>query len=209
MKYCTQCGVQQEKEAKFCTQCGYNFETKETPNQAADTGEATSGSKVRFNKKGIVAIAVILLLGVVAYFAFGGVDIAGNYNNGSETIEINRNGKMTATTVEGLDSETLQFTAYLDYDDLSEGYVVDPSKDVEIEVSIPTEALHWGNSTGRDIAFAMDMFGLDQKESGEMTVITGKLTPIQAEMMDIDLSDILIEEGPDGIFIDGEFYREL
>lgn len=208
-KFCPHCGEQQEKKAKFCTDCGYNFETKEVAVETAVTEKKASASKFNFNKKGIIAFAIILVIGLIGYFTFGGVAIAGTYTNGSETVEIARNGKMTTKAVEEYNSSSFQLSVYLDYDDISEGYRVDPTKDFEIEASIPTETLYWDESLGREISYVIELLGIDKKETGGMTVLSGKMTPFEANMLDIDLSDIFIEADDDGIFIDDEFFEKF
>lgn len=209
IKYCKQCGEQLENQAKFCTNCGYSIETKQAPAQSAVTKEESSRFKDRFNKKGILAIAVIILLGFVVYFIFGGIDIAGKYTNGSETMEIKRNGKLIATAVEEGDFETIEITGYLNYDDFNEAYTFDLSKDIDFEISIPTEEIYSDGSLDNEVALAMEMFGFEQNTSGNMTIISGELAPAQAEMLGLEVTDFFIEEDPDGIYVDDEFYSKF
>lgn len=211
-KYCSQCGESMERDVKFCANCGFNFNSKEPiENRSEQTPDLETSEKTsfKFSKKHLLIGGVLIAVAiVVSYFAFGNTAIAGTYSNGSEIIEIERDGKMTVMDSSQSVNETLKISFYLKEDKDQMIYLADPNKDIEIEVSVSREEYFWDGSADSEVEYMIEMFGFEKKEVGDRIIISGNLTSEQAYLMDMmDLSIFTVEEYPEGIYVVDEFFE--
>ena len=215
-KFCPNCGEQLKATAKFCTACGFNFEENTAPTagtqpeQPQVTKQTTSGEGIQGLLKrkevqiGLIVAAVLAL----AYFFIGGLDIAGTYvSDSGETVKISRNGKVTAMQNEYDQSGEIVF--YIEESPHDQFYYsVLPEKGVEMELSMPLDSM--GSSDLQEFNMFASVLGFKTKETKDSFILSGKVTPETASMMDIDFSELNVELDveDDGIYLLGDYYQK-
>lgn len=214
-KFCPNCGEQLKDTAKFCTSCGFNFEENATPAGATQqapqtTTQTKSGEGIQALLKrkevkiGLIVAAVLAL----AYFFIGGLDIAGTYvSDSGETVKISRNGKVTAMQNEYDQSAEIVF--YIEESPHDQFYYsVLPEKGVEMELSMPLDSM--GSSDLQEFNMFASVLGFKTKETKDSFILSGKVTPETASMMDIDFSELNVELDvhDDGIYLLGDYYQK-
>ena len=214
-KFCPNCGEQLKATAKFCTACGFNFEENTPPAAATQpesqaTKQTTSGEGIQGLLKrkevqiGLIVAAVLAL----AYFFIGGLDIAGTYvSDSGETVKISRNGKVTAMQNEYDQSGEIVF--YIEESPHDQFYYsVLPEKGVEMELSMPLDSM--GSSDLQEFNMFASVLGFKTKETKDRFILSGKVTPEIAPMMDIDFSELNVELDveDDGIYLLGDYYQK-
>lgn len=191
-KFCPNCGMKQEKETKFCIHCGCAFETKAMPIKTSQRISKYTLPKFNIkglvgNKKLLIGVGVVIVL-IATYLIFGGIDIAGSYeseytigdNEYSNTMDITRKGKLILTEVDLNEGMKGEITLQIMSNDAHNGYVLDPSKGMEVRLRVSDSNLS-DNSYEDDINYLVNGVGLKQEEKNGEIVVSGKITTLEAE----------------------------
>lgn len=221
-KYCPNCGKEQGEDSQFCSTCGYDFSNKVFPDKSE---QKENKLPVAFEKlphllkdKRVIAGITVAVVLIVAYFLYGGVDIAGTYESDytinneyqSNTLEITRGGDATLGMKD--DEEQLDFSVTLKLiaSDDGDRYYPDLSEDVGLKLTMPNSELY-DESYMFGFGEMMDMAGLKQQVDGEMVTISGEVSPFIAEQLDLDLNDIEIirDDNFGGLYLFDELYYSI